>query len=324
VRIPSVAGRIAGSLFRWSGIVSLNYHRIGDGRRSLFDRGLWSATEESFDAQVRWLKAHFDIVSPDDIPYVRQIKRGRHVIITFDDGFLDNFTAGYPILKSRNAKATFFITTGFIDRMELPWWDKIAWMVRTCKRPSIKIPKYLEADVELDEPDRERAVRTILRAYKKLPAEQTAQYLNAIAVATGSGHPDANAIDLNRLWMTWEMLREMSHGGMTIGGHGVSHSVLSRMSYEQQFNEIETCRARIADELKASMRTFAYPVGSRDAFNADTRSCLERCDVKAAFSYYGGFRKFDEWDDFDIPRLAIEQDMSFDEFRSVVLLPQSL
>ena len=33
----------------WAGVMTLNYHRIGDGSTSHFDRGLWSATEEQFD-----------------------------------------------------------------------------------------------------------------------------------------------------------------------------------------------------------------------------------------------------------------------------------
>jgi hypothetical protein len=44
--------------------------------------------------------------------------------------------------------------------------------------------------------------------------------------------------------------------------------------------------------------------------------------VSYAFSYYGGYRRFDAWDDYDVPRVAIETELDTDWFRSLVTLPQ--
>ena len=46
--------------------------------------------------------------------------------------------------------------------------------------------------------------------------------------------------------------------------------------------------------------------------------CLREAGVHTAFTYYGGFRRLRDWDDYDIPRIAVEQDTSFDEFRAMV------
>src|SRR6187455_1394694 len=58
----------------WQGVLVLNYHRIGDGRDSVFDRGLWSATPEDFDAHLELLKAHCDVIGPADLDAV--VRRG--------------------------------------------------------------------------------------------------------------------------------------------------------------------------------------------------------------------------------------------------------
>ena len=307
-------------VFRWSGVVALNYHRIGDGSGSVFDRGLWSSAADAFCEQVRFCKAHFDVISPLDLPDVLARRRGRHVLITFDDGYRDNYEVAFPILRSEGAAATFFVATGFIDAPRVPWWDEIAWMVRTSTRDAVEQPGYLAAPVRFDDPDRESAVRTLLRTYKSMPEQATDAYLNAIADATGSGRYDPRAG--GEWWMTWDMLREMQASGMTIGGHTVNHPVLASASRDVQRQEIEACGDRLAAELGEPMRYFSYPVGGSAAFNSVTRECLRQAGVQYAFSYYSGYRQFGEWDDYDIRRVPVESYLSREAFRSIVELPQ--
>jgi peptidoglycan/xylan/chitin deacetylase (PgdA/CDA1 family) len=304
----------------WSGVLVLNYHRVGDGSGSLFDRGLWSADAEAFARQVRFCRSHTDVISPDDLPHVLDRRRGRYVLFTFDDGYRDNYEVAFPILKAERVAATFFIATGFVDAPRLPWWDEIAWMVRTSRRERIMLPGWLPAAVPFDEPDREGAVRTLLQAYKAMPVESTGGFLAAIAAEAGTGRcaPEVS----RELWMTWSMLRAMQSAGMTIAGHTMGHPVLARASRERQRDEISGCAARLAAELGGPMRCFSYPVGGLSAFDSVTRECLREAGVRYAFSYYGGFRRFSGWDDYDIRRVPVESYLSDDWFRSIVTLPQ--
>ena len=118
------------------------------------------------------------------------------------------------------------------------------------------------------------------------------------------------------------MVREMRRTGMCIGGHTVNHPMLARMSPEQQRQEIAGCGERLREELGEPMLAFSYPVGGLGSFDARTRGCLERAGVRHAFSYYGGFRQFDNWDDYDIRRIAVESYICADWFRALVTLPQ--
>lgn len=326
---PALISRLSGRtgfrallerILRWSGVLVLNYHRVGDGNGSLFDRGLWSSTAEAFADQVRFCKAHFDVIAPGDLRDVRARGQGRYILITFDDGYRDNYEVAFPIIRSERIPATFFVATGFIDSPRVPWWDEIAWMVRTSKRRATNLPGWLGATVRFDDPDREGAVRTLLQTYKRMPAAATDAYLNDIADATGSGRYDQQAS--GHWWMTWDMLRAMKASGMTIGGHTISHPVLARAPREIQRKEIEGCSQRLATELGEPMRYFSYPVGGPDAFDSITRECLQNVGVRYAFSYYAGYRGFEDWDDYDIRRVPVESNLTRDWFRSIVALPQ--
>ena len=315
-RLVSYSGlaRVLAGLLPSRGILVLNYHRVGDGAASPHDRALWSAGAETFDRQVGMLARHFDVISPADFESAAT-RRGRHVMITFDDGYLDNYEVAFPILRRHGVPATFFIATGFIDRPALPWWDEIAWLVRGSARSQIDLRPWFDAPLALDG-QRQPQIEAVLRKFKSLEAGDSAAMLEALRQASGLTSPDTVA----RHWMNWDMIREMADNGMTIGGHTIHHPVLSRLSKEQQRVEIEGCAARILAETGRPMEYFAYPVGNPWAFNDDTRDCLEAAGVRRAFSYYGG-EASPSSPRFDTPRVGIEPHVGLPDLNAMLRLP---
>jgi peptidoglycan/xylan/chitin deacetylase (PgdA/CDA1 family) len=314
-RLHSVVGRA----LSWSGVLILTYHRVGEAGASLFDRGLWSADAETFARQIRLCKTHLDLITPADLPNVVRSGRGRYGLITFDDGYRDNYETAFPILRAEKVPATFFIATGFLDDPRLPWWDEIAWMVRSSRQRSVDLRGFLAAPVTFDEPARERAIRTVLRAYKTAPAEAADRFLDAVAEATGTGRSGGEHRDL---WMTWDMVRAMRAAGMTIGGHTVAHPVLAGATRERQREEVFGCGRRLSEELGEPMLYFSYPVGGRRSFNGVTRECLREAGVRYAFSYYGKFRRFSDWDDYDVRRVPVESDLRLHDLTGILRVPQ--
>jgi peptidoglycan/xylan/chitin deacetylase (PgdA/CDA1 family) len=94
------------------------------------------------------------------------------------------------------------------------------------------------------------------------------------------------------------------------------------MSEDEQRDEIMGCGRRLEAQLGEPMLYFSYPVGGLGSFNQATRNCLRQAGVRYAFSYYGGFRSFNDWDDYDIRRVPVETDLSFAQFRRIVSMPQ--
>lgn len=304
----------------WRGVLILNYHRIGNGSHSPYDRNLWSATSEEFEAQVQSVTKNFDVIGLEDLDHALQQRRGRHVVFTFDDGYLDNYTEAFPILKSYNAKAAFFVTTGFLDVPQMPWWDEIAWMVRHSPLTELPQNPWTLVALPFDEPNREEVIQACLLVYKRISGSQTSQYLRELAELLQTGRaPERIA---HELWMTWPMLREMRQAGMTIGGHTVNHPILANLTPEQQDFEVGECLRRIGQELREPATTFSYPVGGKTSFNSHTRKALERHGVKWAFTFIGGHVRPCEVDRLALPRTAIETDINQPMFNALLALPQ--
>lgn len=301
----------------WRGLTVLNYHRIGEPGNSFFDRGLFSATPEQFAAQVRFLTRNFDVIGVRDLSDWEQ-RRGRFVMITFDDGYLDNYEAAYPILRAYGAPAVFFLTSGFLDTGRVAWWDDISWMVRTSRRDRLATNRWTVTEVPLPAGDRQSTLDRLLRIYKSLPGRRTSEFLDFLAGALGTGRCPGES----GMWMNWSHVREMFAQGMDFGGHTVTHPVLANLSRNEQEVEVGECRRRIAAELEQPVRVFSYPVGQRESFNATTQTCLREAGYEWGFSYYGGFNRPGEVNPFDLRRVAVETHTTPAIFESTACWPQ--
>ena len=105
----------------------LMYHDINYGKGSFF------VSPDNFNKQMEYIKKHgYEVITLDEL--VTSIKNkkslGRNkVVITFDDGYKDNFKYAYPVLKKFGFPATIFIITGFVDNNPaFLKWEEVAVM----------------------------------------------------------------------------------------------------------------------------------------------------------------------------------------------------
>lgn len=301
-------GALLRRLGTWRGVLVFAYHRVGDGSPAFGNPDLWTCTEEGFDAQLRVLAREAEIVGLDALSEPAALAHGRHVHVTFDDGYRDAYEVAYPLLRSRGVPATFFLATSFLDDPRPAWWDEIAWMALTS--PALE---------RLGEPGRRRTAHQLVARYHQMPGERGPAFLDALADGLGTGRcPRELAADL---WLTWDMAREMRDDGMAIGGHTATHPVLARVPPERQVEEVLACGGRIAGEMGERMRAFSYPIGARDAFDEHTRAALRAAGVELAFSSYGGLARPDAWDPLDVPRASPGDGTDPAALRATVTLP---
>lgn len=95
----------------------LNYHRVND---TLPVNELVVSTK-TFEQQMAYLKEHnYKVIGLNQLlhelsPHTRASVNPRTVLITFDDGFRDNYLNAFPVLKKYAFPAVIFLTTGMID-----------------------------------------------------------------------------------------------------------------------------------------------------------------------------------------------------------------
>lgn len=313
-------GAVLRSTVKWNGLVVLNYHRVGNWQAEPWDRDLFSASQEAFARQVRFLKSNFDLVGVDDMAAIEN-KPGRYVQITFDDGYRDNHDVAFPILKAAGAFATFFVCTGFIDQGGIPWWDELAWIVNHAHVDHLQGFMDLH-DLPLRGDARLKTIRRLNDLYDSLPDDVRQSFLDDFAQAVGTQRCPIS--ESQKLWMNWEMVKAMHEGGMSIGGHTLNHVELSRHSETEQMQEILGSCQRITEMTGAPVKTFSFPYGAPHSFNQETRNALAQAGIRYGYSYYGGYQKPGEWDRYNLLRVPVEVVHSEALFKATLTLPSLL
>jgi peptidoglycan/xylan/chitin deacetylase (PgdA/CDA1 family) len=294
-------------------LIILNYHRIGNADETPFDSGVFSATAEQFDSHIAYLKRRFHISTLEEAFAVMggESPPGTSVLITFDDGYLDNYTVAFPILRSHGVQAVFFLPTAFIGTGKLPWWDAIAYMLKKSVKKRIQLEYPEPAIFDLLGDGRKALSTQILRLFTQPAVKDPKRFLMELEKECEVSRPTSVA---ERCFLDWDEARDMQRGGMEFGSHTHSHEILTKLSSELQLEEIRHSREILERELHRRVDILAYPVGLKHCFSAETTSALEQTGYRAAFSFYGGSNRPGEIRPFDIRRYGVA-DLSYARFR---------
>lgn len=296
--------RIVEALPKRSIIMGLTYHRIGDGESSEYDGGVYSATVDEFDAQLSHLKKRYTVLTPDEVLNIVTGKAAARsgVVLTFDDGYLDNYVEAFPVLKKHGLSAMFFLPTSYVGTGFVPWWDRIAYVVKRAKRKVIRLsyPRQVEFDVEHLGSD--MACLQVLRLYRDAATTDPDRFERELQQACDQECPTFAATPR---FLNWDHAREMLRAGMSFGSHTHTHQILSKLTPEAQLAEVQTSRDIMQRELQIPVDVLAYPVGTRHTFSDVTVNALRKTGYRAAFSHYGGGNRGGEINAFDIRRESV-------------------
>lgn len=269
-------------------LLVLTYHRVGDAESDPWDPAIFSATADEFDQQVSYLKRKHSLVTLEEalafVDGTETDKSSRcRVLITFDDGYLDNYQIAFPILKSYGAQGVFFLCSNLVGSGHVPWWDHMAYLVKsgTKKKFSLRFPTALDIDIEKN--GLIESLRSIFDLYKTPENLDLDRFIRELQEAVGGQDLPQDS----RRYLTWEEAREMLDGGMAIGAHTHTHPMLSKLNEDEQRRELAQSKAIIGEKLGIQVDSFAYPFGSRTAFTEKTQQIAEEVGFRGAFSYYG-------------------------------------
>lgn len=248
--------------FRWnaSGCIYM-LHRVGnhDGSRLLPNENM-KVSPQFLDSLISKYKARgVMFISLDELfDYLTGTKtiNSPFVCFTFDDGYKDNYTLAYPILKKHRVPFTIYVTTDFPDSKAFLWWYELEDLLLTRSEIKLGNDEIIKCKSYLEKCDAFMYIRRkvldlrgkdFMRDYCKLlciDKPQTSEYVK-------------------KLSMSWSDIVDISSDPLcTIGGHTKSHPAFNSITLKEVKSEVEEGCLILEDHIGKKIHHFAYPFGT--------------------------------------------------------------
>jgi peptidoglycan/xylan/chitin deacetylase (PgdA/CDA1 family) len=300
--------------------VVLMYHRVlkdDDPYIPFIQPGMY-VRESSFNRQLEFLSENYAIVSIQEmlglIETGKVSKDRQYCVITFDDGWLDNYQYAFPLLKKFSAPATIFLTASFVGTNRFFWHEKVSKLFYLARRrfedsPPSAMPTgnggdgtvaMLRGHINSREPSA-TAVDAAIETLKSLPVSRIDQVVDELAEELSI------SLENERTMLSWQEIGEMSESGISFGSHTCEHRILTQIDSGEAAIEIKASMEKLRGKQLNYVPVFCYPNGR---YNDEIRSLVIGAGYSAAVTTKLGRQSADLKDPFGIARIGIHDDIA--------------
>src|SRR5215510_4923205 len=274
----------------------LTYHKVNDD----VDHFFGGVPVKVFATQMETLQRYWTVLPLEEL--VERLYQNdvppHAVAITFDDGYQDNYTNAFPVLKHYELPATIFLATGSIEAATPLWHESVFDAFRESQVESVIIAAQTYGLRTL--PDKQLALRAFLRAVRKCAPQERDDLIRQLSVNLGvleQSSPGAQKL-------SWEEVESMAKGSITFGAHTVTHPILTRMPLAEAMEEILASKRTIEQHLHTPVRLFAYPNGNHEDFSEPLKQGLREAGFLCAVTTLWGTNDR-QTDRFELRRMGL-------------------
>jgi peptidoglycan/xylan/chitin deacetylase (PgdA/CDA1 family) len=279
--------------FYYSGLVKLAHWWIRRSGRRLIILNYHRAVGENLRLQIRYLYRHYRILhletALEELYAEHNAEKPTHdrrmpLVLTFDDGYRDNYTNGFVLARELQVPFTVFLIPGYIESGDRFWWLEGKRLVKRAQVDKVAVDGQL---YYLNQPEaRDRLARTIdsRLGHSRSVAEREA-FLAAICEslnvpATFTMEDEAS------LPLTWTEIRKMEESGLvSFGAHTMHHPILAYLADPDEVKrEVDECLTVLEQRLSHPVRTFAYPIGKFEHFGEQGLHAVKAAGYKWALT----------------------------------------
>jgi peptidoglycan/xylan/chitin deacetylase (PgdA/CDA1 family) len=269
---------------------------------------------------MEYLRKRFEVLSLSEL--LDRWRTGRWeadiaaCVITFDDGWLDNYRHAYPILRRYSLPATIFLPTDFVGTSRWFWPERLGYLLRLADAPSCaprqRAEFYQALTGALQSQGRGSVLSwetgigpdsydCLIEACKELEAGRLERLLASLSDILGVTIPET------RVLMNWEEVREMSQHGMSFGSHSCSHRLMTQIPEKEVRQEAISSYERLRESGAATVPVFCYPNGN---YNDLVQQVVREAGYQAAASCDPGLERESPVNLMALRRISIHHDIS--------------
>ena len=292
-----------------NGLTILLYHGVTEKK---YNKGLRNRQGKhiyinNFIEQMDYVNNFCNPITLDDWLSYRtsgELLPNNSVIISFDDGFRNNFTVAAPILADRKIPAIFYVSSGVISTNIMFWVDILEDCLHLCKQSSIQITldKTIEFKTETDD-DKFITLMTIKKWCKLASNIEKNRVLTEVSNKTCVKPSVDHYSDYEKI--SWTELVEMHQNHLfTIGGHSLYHNILTSLEDDLLEKEIRTSLDLLEINLNTQIKHYSYPEGQSNHYSDRVIALLKEAGIICCPTAIHGINDASE-DPFHLKRVMV-------------------
>jgi peptidoglycan/xylan/chitin deacetylase (PgdA/CDA1 family) len=293
--------------------VILAYHRVlpaSSEELKFIQPGMY-VTTETFEKHMKYVSEHYHVIALEELINNPGVKNA--CIVTFDDGWYDNYKYAFPVLKKYSIPATIFLATNLIGTNTWAWPDRISYYIHSATGDQIASIIDILSSHSLTMPGRTGTVSS--SKSRAVIADEIINHLKTMTederntlTASLDSRMETLMSDLNRQrpWMTWQEIREMSSGNIAFGAHSHNHVILTQTNVEKAEKEIADSKNTLIEKLGKTVSMFSYPNGN---YNHELMGIIDNLGFKLAVTTRPGILDESE-NPLALRRILIHNDMT--------------
>lgn len=232
-------------------LLTIVYHRVCS---SMDSYEYMAVPADVFESHIRFIKDNFKVVAmADGLKLVCEEEGGGiYVSINMDDGYMDNYTHAFPVIKKYGVPATVFLTTDFIGQNHLFWWDEVFQILQSSGHKGCDV----------------KARNTLRNAYRAgrinnfLMNKKESKIKNFVDNLKKQSCINKKMTPIQMLG--WREIKEMAASGISFGSHTKAHGNLCLMEDSEIRKELMDSKLELEEKLGAKQVGFCYPFGKYD------------------------------------------------------------
>jgi peptidoglycan/xylan/chitin deacetylase (PgdA/CDA1 family) len=246
-------------------VTIVTYHRVTDKNITEIDASLpyLFTSADTFKKHLRFYKKWYRVITFSDLikSTGNQKLPWNSLIITFDDGYEDNYSKAYPLLRERNLSATFFIAVDKIQKKngKSYWWDRLYCYLAQARNwdDAERLLQELNSEIFALYKEFRKDPSTLFSRLNEWDSTKIDELLDVIQDRL---QINDTILEQENSIMNWEQVNSMSKD-VLCGSHSCSHSNLLQIDLAQKIYELKESKKIIEMNTKQKVEVFSYPCG---------------------------------------------------------------
>jgi peptidoglycan/xylan/chitin deacetylase (PgdA/CDA1 family) len=269
------------------------YHRVlpVSSFEQTYSNSAIIVSTNTFEKHIGFLKKNFNVLSLDEFEQHLNDEGSypsKSCLITFDDGWFDNYEYALPVLAKKGVPATIFLPYNYIGTSKRFWQEELTASLHLLRDdPRDEVTEFLNSlPYRIIQPDNEETlgsrINECIRQIKRLADQEIDAILaNARQLSDQQSKKHTNIDN----YLTWNNVNDMMDNHIAFGSHCLSHRILTGLSKDIMSAEIGESKAKIEAMLDTPVKSIAYPNGN---YNDDVLEATQKRGYSLGFSTVSG------------------------------------